>query len=111
VGDLESLVGALAGGGIGIYFVAVVWHGNVSKLGHMLMGEEGYLEFLVALMLLGLVNKYGPQGKITSAITTMAIIAVMVKIGANTNLNQALAKFSTGQASALDTIKELMQGS
>lgn len=107
---LENLVGAMAGAGLGAYFLAVVWHGNVRQLGHMLLGEEGYIEFIAALLILGLVNKYGPQGKITSAITTMAIIAVLVKVGMNTNLNQSLAKFASGQATALDTLKTLMEG-
>ena len=108
--SLENLVGAMAGAGIGAYFLAVLWHGNVRQLGHMLLNEEGYIEFIVALLILGAVNKYGPQGKITSAITTMAIIGVLVKIGMNTNLNQTLAKFASGQATALDTVKSLMEG-
>lgn len=105
--SIENLIGTLAGAGIGVYVFAVVWHGNTKQLGHMLMEEEGYLEFLAALMVLGLVNKYGPSGKITSAITTMAIIGVLVKLGAKTDLNAALAKFAAGQSSALETLKEI----
>ena len=108
--SIDSLAGTLAGVGIGAYLFAVVWNGNTSTLGSYLKDEEGYLEFVVALLLLGLVNKYGPQGRVTSAITSMAIIAVLVKMGANTNLNQTLARFASGQASGLDTLKSLLAG-
>lgn len=107
---IESLVGSLSGAAIGVYAFSVVWHGNVKRLGHLLIEEEGYVEFIVAIALLGLVNRYGPSGKVTNAITTMTIIAVLVRLGANTNLNQTLAKFAGGQASALDTLKSLLQG-
>lgn len=108
---MEGLVGAFAGAGLGLYVFAVLWQGNIKTLGHMLMQEEGYVEFIAALMVLGIVNKYGPTGKVTSAITTMAILAVLVKVGMNTNLNQTLSKFAAGQTSALDTLKNLFQGS
>lgn len=107
---IESLIGSLSGAAIGAYCFSVVFHGNIKTLGHYLVEEEGYVEFIVALLLLGLVNKYGPAGKLTSAITSMAIIAVLVKLAANTNLNQTLAKFAAGQATALDTLKNLFQG-
>lgn len=107
---IESLLGSLSGAAIGAYAFSVVWHGNTKTLGHMLMQEEGYVEFVIALLLLGLVNKYGPAGKVASAITSMAIIAVLIKLGMNTNLNQTLANFASGQASALDTVKALFQG-
>lgn len=105
--SVDQLAGTLAGVGLGVYLFAVVWHGNTKTFGHMIMQEEGYVEFVIALLLLGLVNKYGPSSKITNAITTMAIIAVLVKVGANTNINQTLANFASGQTSALDTLKSL----
>lgn len=108
---LESLLGTLAGVGIGAYLLAVVWHGNTKQLGSMLIHEEGYLEFVGALLLLGLVDKYGPQGKVASALTSMAIIGVLIKVGMNTSLNQNLAKFASGQQSALDTLKGLFHQS
>lgn len=109
--SIENLLGSLSGAAIGAYCFSVVYHGNTKALGHLLINEEGYVEFIIALMLLGLVNKYGPAGKLTSAITTMVIIGVLVKMGANTNLNQTLAKFAAGQATILETLKSLFQGS
>jgi hypothetical protein len=107
---IEELLGSLSGAAIGAYAFSVVWHGNTKTLGTYLMQEEGYVEFIVALLILGAVDRWGPTGKVASAITTMTIIAILVKIGMNSNLNQNLAKFASGQTSALDTIKALLQG-
>ncbi len=107
---MEQLSGALSGAAIGIYIFAVVWHGNTQKLIEYLKGEEGYVEFIVALLILGFVNKYGPTSKITKAITAFATIAVIVRLGEKAGINSKLADFASGRASGLDTIKSIFEG-
>lgn len=107
---MEGLLGAASGIAVGGYLFAVVYQGNVKELGSMLKNEQGYLEFIAALAILGLLNKYGPGGKVQAALTTGAIITMLVKAGYNSGLNENLALFASGQRSALDTVKAILEG-
>lgn len=107
---MEQLAGSLSGAAIGAYLFAVVWNGNIDVLGEYLKDEEGYVEFIVALFVLGLVNKYAPTSKITKAITAFAMIAVIIRLSEKAGLNSKLADFATGKVSGFETIKSIFEG-
>lgn len=105
--DTDRLIGAAAGIGIATFIFAVVWQGNTKELGAMLFKEEGYIEFLVALFLLGLLMKYGPTSKITDLFVVMAVLAVLFKVASNVNFGTTLSDFASGKTNMLNTVKAL----
>lgn len=105
----DNLINGGSALGIGGYLCAVVWQGNVQELGTLLKNETGYIDFVVALFVLGAIQKWGPASKISSALTAITLIGLAIKVGNNTNFNSAITKFGQGQLSIMELIKELMK--
>lgn len=99
----------MSGAGIGVYLFAVVWHKNTVQLGRYLKKEEGYIEFIVALLILGAINKYAPSSKIAKTLTAFAILAALISIAEKNNLSAKLGEFASGRVSGLDTLKDIFK--
>lgn len=107
-GSLGSFVGAASGIAIAAYLAAVIYQGNLSALGTQLMTEEGYLEFLVALVVLWALAKYGPGGPIFKMLLGTTVIGVGLTVsGKLPQLGTTLQAFGSGQANMLQTIQAL----
>lgn len=109
--ETNQLLASASGIAVGAYLFAVVWNGNTAKLGELLKGEEGYAEFILALIILGAVSKYGPEHKLFAIITIGALFAAALKFFSNVTLPTTLAQFASGRITALDAIKSLFNGS
>lgn len=107
---MENLISSSAGGAIGVYLFAVVWRGNIKELGKLLAKEEGYIEFLIAIMILYALDKYGPENKVTKIITTMAILAVVLRFAQRSGLTGKFSEFQIGKISGFDFVKSLFKG-
>jgi hypothetical protein len=104
---LSTALGAASGLAIAAYVVAVIYQGNLDNLGSMLLKEEGYLEFVIAIVLLWMLHRYGPDSPITDAITGIGILVVILRLASTANLTSALSSFASGQAGLMQTVQAL----
>lgn len=93
--------------GLGAYIIDVAYNGNTKNLGELLKEETGYIDFIVALFILGAIQNYGPANKINSLLITITVIGLFLKVGGQSNIMSAISDFSSGNASIVDTIKKL----
>lgn len=105
----------LANGGsalaIGTYLVVVGLNGNAMKLVDLLKGEAGYVDFVVALFILGAIQKYGPAGKISAMLTGIALLGFLVKtMNGNgqitVRVKSAINDFANGKVGIVGGIRE-----
>ena len=101
----SDLLNGAAAVGVGAYVVTVVYKGNTHELGTLLKSEKGYIDFVLALFILGAIQKYGSAGKISSALTAITLIALAVKTIGKTGVSDAITKFGRGEAGILETAK------
>lgn len=93
--------------GTGAYLVGVAYNGNLSKLIDTLKEEEGYLDFVVALFLLGAIQNYEPTNKLSNILLFMAGFGLFIRLNNNFSLSGALKDFANGRASLIDTVKKI----
>ena len=105
-----NLLGTVSGLAIASYVFAVVWQGNTKELGALLYTEEGYIEFIVALFVIGLLMKYGPTSPITDILVVGAVIGVLLRISSKVDLPSILQDFASGKVSGLTTIQTIFKG-
>ena len=93
--------------GAGAYVVTVVYKGNTHEFFTLLKSEKGYIDFVIALFILGAIQKYGSAGKISGTLTAITLIALAVKTIGNTGVSSAVTKFGRGEAGILETVKSI----
>lgn len=106
--SLNGIVGAGSGLAIAAYLIAVTFQGNLDQLGAMLLKEESYLEFALAIIILWALNKYGPTSPITDLLMTGTVIAVILRISAKINLSSITSNFASGNASMVQTVQAIV---
>ena len=104
----SKLLGTVSGVALGGYLIAVTYNGNLPTLWETLKKEKGYLEFIVALFILGAINEFGPTSKISIAVSGIGITAVILKAASNSEVTSKISAFANGQASMLDVFKSLL---
>lgn len=108
--SLSDVLGAGSGLAIAAYLVAVTINGNISALGTLLKQEEGYLEFLVAIIIIWALNKWGPTNQVTDLLTMGVIVGLVLRIAGKINLGSIVQNFASGQATMLQTAQAIIQG-
>ena len=103
-----DIVGAGSGLAVAAYLVAVALNGNATALGALLMKEEPYLEFVVAVLIIWALHKYGPTGTVTDLITVGVIVGVVLRLAGVINLNNVLTPFAQGKAGILQTLQSVL---
>lgn len=106
--SIENILGAGSGIAIAAYLIAVVMNGNTNQLGSLLVQEEPYLEFVVAILAIWALAKWGPTGPITDSLVIGAVVALALKVGANVNFGSTLQQFASGQKGILATGQALI---
>lgn len=106
-----NLMGAASGLAIAAYLIAVVYQGNLDKLGGMLLKEEGYLEFLVAIIALWTFHRFAPTSPVTDVITTVGLIGLAFKVAGNINFTSSLSAFASGQKNMAQTVSAIFGSS
>lgn len=108
--SLSDVVGGVSGLAIAAYIVAVALNGNLSTLLTQLKGEEGYIEFLIAIIAIWALNKWGPTNQITDLLTVGVIVGLVLRISSRINLIGITQNFASGQANMLQTAQAIVQG-
>lgn len=108
--SVSTIVGAGCGLALAAYIGAVAINGNIQTLGSDLMQEEGYLEFVIAIVVLWALAKYGPTGPITDFLIAASVIAFALRVSSKVQLPTILSQFASGQASMAATVKAIAQG-
>ena len=108
--NLSGIVGSAAGVGLAAYIISVALHGNIQQLGQKLLGEEKYLEFAIAIVIVWAITKYGPTSPLIDLIIVIAVVAVALRLASTTSLPTALTAFANGQATMLQTVQALFGG-
>lgn len=104
----SDLLNGAATVGAGAYLVTVVYKGNTHELFTLLKSEKGYIDFVIALFILGAIQKYGPTSKLSSTLTAITLIALAVKTMGKTGVSDAITKFGRGEAGILETAKSIL---
>jgi hypothetical protein len=106
-GSLNGIVGAGSGLAIAAYVLAVTYQGNLDALGAMLMKEETYLEFVIAIVVVWALSKYAPISPITDLLIFGAFAALALRIAGKVSLPSILSQFANGQATMLQTVQTI----
>ena len=106
--DYNSILTTVSGLGVAAYGIAVVIQGNGSQLVSMLKQEEGYLEFAIAIIAIGLLTKYGPTGPITDLLVVGVLLGLLFRISSNIDLGSIMTKFANGQATMAQTAQAII---
>lgn len=102
--DFDKFLGVLLGG----YLIAVFYNGNSEKLFSALSHERGYLEFVIALVVLYYLLKYDKTG-IVATFCILGGTALALQNAGKINLGNATDKFAKGQIGLLDYATELFR--
>ena len=108
--SLSGVVGAGAGLGLAAYLIAVALQGNIRELGQKLLGEEKYLEFAIAIVIVWAATKYGPTSPLIDLLIVGVVVGVALRLASNTSLPAALTAFANGQAGMLQTVQAIFGG-
>lgn len=94
---MDKAFSTIAGTALGAYIIAVVMNGNGPKLVSKAKKDWRYIEFLAAVYALYLLHKSSFGGQVADMLITTAIIAVLIKIAAesDTNFRAAFTDFAT----------------
>lgn len=102
---ISSLVNGASALVIGGYLAAVVYQGNTSKIITEVVKDYGYLEFLIALIVLKVIVDNPGTHDIATLLIVSAIIAAFIKFVENSGLStDALKEFGAGRAGLFETI-------
>ena len=93
--------------GTGAYLIDVAYQGKILDLGKALKEETGYIDFVVSLFILGLIQSYGPLSKVSGALMIITLTGLSIKVGNNSNLLGSIQKFASGEATIVETFKTL----
>lgn len=97
-------VGAIVVAG---YIGTVIAQGNADQLFKEIKTETPFLEFVVALAILWTLSRNKSVGPAVNAFVIMALLALGLKIAANTNSSNALKEFGNGNAGLFETIRKV----
>lgn len=104
----NKLLGGVSAIAIGAYLIAVVFKGNTQELLALIKGETGYIDFVVALFILGAISHYGPTSKISSILIAATLIGLVIRVGGHMNFLPAITKFANGEAGILETLRTII---
>jgi hypothetical protein len=107
---LSDVLGAGSGLAIAAYLALVTLNGNIAPLLTQLKQEEGYLEFLIAIILIWALNKWGPTNKVTDLLTVGVILGLVFRISSKIDLVGITKNFANGQATMQQTAQAIIQG-
>lgn len=107
--DINSISGALAGLGIAGYVLAVAINGNMIKLGQYLVQEEPYVEFVVAILIIWALEKWGPSNGITTLLVSGVVVGLILRLGSRVNINALATEFAAGKISMLQFVEQTLQ--
>jgi hypothetical protein len=93
---LDSISALVAAG----YLGSVIINGNLTPLVNSLKGEIGYVEFVVAFLLLKELSKLPAVGDISKELVATALIAGLIKIATSIN-KQTFTDFASGKMDLL----------
>ena len=80
---------ALAGIGLGLYLILVVWHGNTDKLLLALAEQKDFVKWAVALSILLYIADES-KSAVAEGFVTMALIAMALNAAGTDGLNNIL---------------------
>lgn len=102
-----SVIGGVADFGTGlalaIYLALVLYQGNMKTLASDAVQDYGYLEWLVAVVILYAIYRV-VDNKVIAWIIILAVIAVLLKVGVNTTLTSSIQKFGQGKQGLFATL-------
>lgn len=101
---VSSLLNGVSALVIGGYLAAVVYQNNVEKLLQEAIKDYGYLEFLVALIVLKLIVDNKGTHEIASLLIVAAVIAAFLKFVSNAGSMSAIQDFASGRAGLFATV-------
>lgn len=107
---MDDVFGTVAGTAFSAYLIAVVAKGNGKALVTEASKDWQYLEFVAAIYVLYLLHKSDFGGAIVDMFITTAIIALLIKMAAqsDTNFSDTLSKFAKGQVSMTETLTKIL---
>lgn len=77
--DFDGAIDGVASIGIGVYLVMVFFHGNIIELFKELKQETGFLEFLIAALILYKLLSFQMTKPIIGLLIIGAILVVLIK--------------------------------
>lgn len=106
---LEISLDAVAGAIVGVYVVRVGIAGNGKQLLILLKEDDKYLDLLVAIYAIYLLQEFGPTHAIVDQLLWAAGLAILIKmVSSNVNFLSALEDFGSGKRGLLDTVKLIL---
>ena len=94
---------------LGTYLLIVFSNGNAYKMAELLKKEKGYLEFILALMLVYYLTKYDKTG-LVAPLVSLSGLAILLYSANYLNLSDLSKKFANGEISLFDTIFRTLKG-
>ncbi len=104
---LTQLANGASALAIGGYLAAVVYQGNVKPLISEMSGDYGYIEFLVAGVILKVIVDNPATHEVATLLIVAAVIAATLKFAAGSGNLSALENFANGNASMLATLEAI----
>lgn len=111
-GQITSIVSGATTIFAGVYLVVVVWNGNASKLWDELKKELGFVEFLIAVLILAWFINNGtgsgatPLGQLLASVASLGILSALIVVAGKWNY-APLSDFANGNAGLFQTLFKL----
>jgi hypothetical protein len=104
---MQQTMDSISGVFVAVYVASVIYNKKLADLFKLLMGEVGYLEFLVALFVLYqlTINKWtsGP----TWVFIALGVLSSLLYLAARYDFGTVLTDFGTGKVGLFDTLTAL----
>jgi len=94
---MSSAVNGVSGIAIAAYLGLVVWQGNISTLFTDIQQDYGYLEFLVAMVVLYQISKIPELHEIVISFVVVAVIGLLLTKGQGSAILTYLQNFGSGK--------------
>lgn len=91
---------------LGVYLFAVVYQGNVKPLYNDALGDYGYLEWLLAVVLLYAIYKT-VDNKLVAWIIILGVIGVLLKMSSTTSITDTIASYAKGKTGLFQSIANI----
>lgn len=73
---------------LGLFLIAVVYNGNAKKLTSIILAQVGFIKWVIALLLLGLIAS-STKSKVVHDFIFIGLVAMMITVAGNGQLQTA----------------------
>lgn len=92
--------------GIGVYLLAVVYQGNMPSLLDQLWSDRGYVEFLLAVLIIRAIVKNDPTS-FAKPLFALGIFAALLQYSGRVDFLAAMRDFGSGRKTLFQTLSKM----